>query len=227
MEGRPELDHAFAKSLKAKTIAYCDFYTSLEVIQNITNTDGVELLHLSKAVFDDLTYQNVPGNFLVVFESWKNELSDLDPGKLTIMLESTEKPGNLGAILRTCDAMGVKQIVVSESEIDLFNPNVLRNSRGGLFNTSVVFCSNQEAFDWLEGNGIKTFAAVLSEKSVAYKTIDKSRIGALLFGSESSGLSEFWLQIDNIENVIIPMDGIVDSLNLSVSVAVLLAYFSD
>jgi RNA methyltransferase, TrmH family len=225
MEGRPELDHAFNAGLKPKLIAFCEHYISLDQIMAITSLAETEVLNLSKAVFDDLTYQNVPKNFLAVFESWQCHLSDFDPRKLTIVLENLEKPGNLGAVIRTCDALGIKQVLVSNSEIDLFNPNVLRNSRGGIFNVDVVFTSNQEASEYLNQNKVKSLAAVLSPTAKDFKSINNQEIEALIFGAESTGLSSFWLD-QEIQHIIIPMNGVVDSLNLSVSVAILASHFN-
>lgn len=220
MEGRPELDHALKSGLKPKLIGFCDTYISYEEIEALTGGSDCETIQLSKAVFDDLTYQNVPGNFLAVFESWDKSLESLNPDEFTIVLEGIEKPGNLGAIIRTCDALGVKQLVVSSSEIDLFNPNVLRNSRGGIFHTNVVFAENQEVLEFISGNSLNAFAAALSNKAKPIQEIKNSNVDVVIFGPESKGLSDFWLD-QSIQHVIIPMNGIVDSLNLSVSVAII------
>ena len=141
------------------------------------------------------------------------------------MLENLEKPGNLGAVIRTCDALGIKQVLVSNSEIDLFNPNVLRNSRGCIFNVDVVFTSNQEASEYLNQNKVKSLAAVLSPTAKDFKSINNQEIEALIFGAESTGLSSFWLD-QEIQHIIIPMNGVADSLNLSVSVAILASHFN-
>lgn len=223
MEGRPELDHAFNRGLKPKMIAFCDSYISYNEIESLAGNLHCEILQLSKAVFDDLTYQNVSGNFLAVFESWTNSLSSLNPDLFTIVLEGLEKPGNLGAIIRTCDALGVKQVIVSSSEIDLFNPNVLRNSRGGVFNVNVVFTENEETVEYITSNALHAYAAVLSDQAKPLELVKNQKVDVVVFGPESSGLSNFWLD-QPLQHVIIPMIGIVDSLNLSVSVAIIASH---
>jgi TrmH family RNA methyltransferase len=160
-----------------------------------------------------------------VFESWNNTLESLNPSYFTIVLEGLEKPGNLGAIIRTCDALGVKQVIVSSSEIDLFNPNVLRNSRGGIFNVDVVFVNNDQALGFIVGNNLKAYAAVLSKQAQPIEIVKQEKVDVVVFGPESSGLSTFWLN-EPLEHVIIPMKGIVDSLNLSVSVAIVCSHLN-
>jgi len=222
LEGRPELDHAIQLGVDFETILFSDHYTSLDEINSLTQGKSMPMVQLSKAVFDDLVVQQVPGNFLALCKSWHTELQQLDrQTDLIVVLESLEKPGNLGAILRTCDAVGIQNVIVANSQIDRFNPNVLRNSRGAAFSVNVSFDTNENVRDYLAQHGFTTYAAALDETSVDYKLIDKGQKRAIVFGAESKGLSNFWLQhADN--KVIIPMNGKVDSLNLSVSVGVIL-----
>lgn len=220
MEGRPELDHAFALGLKAETVIFCEAYIAQDAVVTILSNQKPELLRLSKNLFDELSYQNTPNNFMAIFKSWEVGFADLNPQEPILVLENVEKPGNLGAILRSCDAAGLKQIIVCESEIDLFNPNVIRNSRGAIFGTKCVFTTNDSALSYLKENHYSLYAAALRPMSKDYRKFDYPKKTALLFGSESDGLSEFWLnQAD--EHIIIPMRGIGDSLNVSVSVGII------
>lgn len=219
MEGRPELDHSIKQGRTVQMAVFCDSYTSESEVAALVGE--VSLLKLDKALFDDLAYQHVPGNFILVAESWECKLSELDPKKNTVVLERIEKPGNLGAILRTCDAAGIDQVIVSDSEIDLFNPNVLRNSRGGVFGVDCVFTSNEETLAWLKDNQIQVCSAALREDAVQLSNLSDSGVKAFVFGAESKGLTDFW--IDNADQVfMLPMKGIVDSLNLSVTVGIVL-----
>ncbi|MEX2597762.1 MAG: TrmH family RNA methyltransferase [Salibacteraceae bacterium] len=224
MEGRPELDVAFQQGLKPELIAYCDFYISeVELAKLISNSD-FQLLHLKKELFESITYQHVRGNFLAVFSSFYHRLDDIDVDGDLLILEKVEKPGNLGAILRTADALGYKTVICTETEIDLFNPNVLRNSRGALFGLKTVFASNEQTLEFLEKNNFKIYAAALTDQAEDYRMIrDINEKLALIFGSESKGLSDFWLYCAH-QHVIIPMHGVVDSLNLSVTLAILACY---
>lgn len=224
MEGRPELDHALNSGMKPKFIAYTEAYISTEALGNLVPISDLIVYKLSKPVFDDLTYQNVPNNFIAAFDAWPADFENINPDQFTVILDRIEKPGNLGAIIRTCDAMGVKQIIVCDSEIDLFNPNVLRNSRGGIFNVNIAFCESKDLLNFIHNHQWKIAATVISDASKDFRSFQKESLNALFFGAESSGLSEFWCKQD-FEHMIIPMQGIVDSLNLSVSVAVVISYF--
>lgn len=221
MEGRPELDLAIKSGLKPLTILYCESYIDIDQIESIVSIGEVELIHLSKSLFDELAFQTIPGNFLMAFKSWNMAMTQLMPQDLTVIIEAVEKPGNLGAILRTCDAAGIKNVLVTDTEVDLFNPNVIRNSRGAVFTINTVFCSNADALVYIEQNKLEVYAAVLSAKAVSYKTVAEDSKKALVFGAESRGLSSFWFEHSK-HHITIPMRGIVDSLNVSVSVAIIL-----
>ncbi|MEZ4721921.1 MAG: TrmH family RNA methyltransferase [Flavobacteriales bacterium] len=219
-EGRPELDVAIRTGIVPVLAIFCEAYISYNELISLVG-DKVEVLQLSKALFDDLVYQQVPGNFIIQFKSWECGIEALSNSGDVVVLESLEKPGNLGAILRTCDAAGVKDVIVCESDIDLFNPNVIRNSRGAAFTVNVVFCSNDEALGYLKSRNLPVYAAALSDAAVDYSDVKDDGPKALIFGAESKGLSEFWMNKSD-KQIIIPMLGTVDSLNLSVSAAVIL-----
>jgi RNA methyltransferase, TrmH family len=221
MEGRPELDLAIKSGLSPLSVLYCESYLGLKEIEAIVNVSEVELIHLSKALFDELAYQTIPGNFLMAFRSWNTSIESISKQDVTVIIEAVEKPGNLGAILRTCDAVGIKNVLVTETEVDLFNPNVIRNSRGAVFTVNAVFCTNEQALDLVKTQGAEVYAAVLSGKAVDYKIVANEANKAIVFGAESRGLSSFWFENAN-HHIIIPMRGVVDSLNVSVSVAVIL-----
>ncbi|MBT3648476.1 MAG: hypothetical protein HN542_09585 [Flavobacteriales bacterium] len=219
MEGRPELDHAISSGTQIELAAFCESYISEANVQELVG--DVNLIKLDKALFDDLAYQCVPDNFILVLKDWSHKLTDLDPNKNVVVLEGLEKPGNLGAILRTCDAAGFDQIMVCDSEIDLFNPNVLRNSRGATFGIKCVFTSNEEAFAWLQNNNHSTYAAAIGNNSVEFSKLETARKIAFVFGAESKGLTDFWIE-NSDQAFMLPMEGIVDSLNLSVAVGIVL-----
>lgn len=224
MEGRPELDIALGKGLEPEWIAFSESYITLEELEHLGVSDSTPKLRLSKALFDDLAYQHVPGNFMAVFPSWDVTPNSLDFSKPIVVLESVEKPGNLGAILRSCDAFGIADVLVTETDIDLFNPNVLRNSRGAVFSVRCSFCSNEEAHALLSENGADIYAAALTEGAIDYRQVERKPPLAMVFGAESIGLSSFWLE--RAQPVVIPMAGTVDSLNVSVSCAVILSHLS-
>ncbi len=136
-----------------------------------------------------------------------------------IILESVEKPGNLGAILRTADAAAVDAVIVCDPQTDIYNPNVVRSSVGALFTVQTAVCSSKEAMDWLDQHSIALYAAEL-EAAELYQNVDFSVPSAIVMGTEAEGLTNSWLNYAT-KRIKIPMRGKIDSLNVSVSTAVL------
>ena len=151
----------------------------------------------------------------------QHALSDLklSDNPFIIILESVEKPGNLGAILRTADAASIDAVVVCNPSTDLYNPNVIRSSVGGLFTVQTAVCTSSEAINWLREKGIASYAAEL-EAADFYQDVDFTTPSAIVMGTEADGLTEMWLNNAN-KRIKIPMRGEIDSLNVSVSTAVL------
>jgi len=136
-----------------------------------------------------------------------------------IVLESVEKPGNLGAILRTADAAGVDAIIVCDPQTDFYNPNVIRSSIGCIFTKQVIACGSKEALQWMKQKDIRIFATDLAASEWYHET-DFTQPSAIVMGTEADGLTNFWLR--NADSRIkIPMRGYIDSLNVSVSTAVI------
>ncbi len=179
-----------------------------------------ETFEVEKEVYKKLTYRDNTEGILAVFKKKIYGLEDIkvNDKSLFIVLESVEKPGNLGAVLRTADAASVDAIMITESLVDQYHPNVIRASIGAVFNTPVVLTNNEELSEWLKDNNIKAYSAALPAYEDIY-SLDMTGKIALIFGTESSGLSDFWLE-NSTKNYTIPMRGIVDSLNVSVSVAI-------
>ena len=151
-----------------------------------------------------------------------HSLEDIEfkPNGLYLVAEDIEKPGNLGAMLRTADAAGVDAVIVCDPQTDVYNPNTIRASLGAVFSLPVVAVSNEEALNWLRQNDITVMTTSL-EASKSLYDCDLKMGCALVLGSESAGVTDFWLQNAD-QRIIIPMAGQVDSLNLSASAAVVL-----
>ena len=138
---------------------------------------------------------------------------------MIIVLENIEKPGNLGAIIRTAYAAGATAIIINDNQTDIYNPNVIRASEGYVFKEKIVSASVKETIKWLKENKIKSYGAATSGKLV-YTKVDLREPLAIILGSEADGLSREWLKAAN-ELVKIPMQKGMDSLNVSVSAAIL------
>lgn len=179
------------------------------------------IVDISREVFRKIAYRENSDGIVALARPKKHGLDNL---KLTnnpflIILESVEKPGNLGAVLRTADAAAADAVIVCDPRTDLYNPNVVRSSVGGLFTVQTALCTSSEALEWLRKNNIASFAAELRAAEF-YQNIDLTAPSAIVMGTEAEGLTAFWL--DNAtKRIKIPMRGKIDSLNVSVSTAVL------
>lgn len=178
---------------------------------------------VNRAVFNKMAYRESTGGVIATFKSKYKTFDDvkLKKNSLVVVVESVEKPGNLGAILRTCDASNVDLLIICNPLADIFNPNVIRSSIGCVFTTNIVTTDNESALAWLKHNNIKCYAAALTDKSQPYHTFDFKGSGAFIMGTEAYGLSNFWLE-NSDEQVVIPMRGKIDSLNVATATAILI-----
>jgi TrmH family RNA methyltransferase len=183
---------------------------------------GAELLTVTPDVFDKLCFgERDEAGVIVVAETPERRLADLclTEAPLVAVIEGIEKPGNLGAILRSADAASVDAVFVAEGRTDLFNPNTIRASLGTVFDANIVETTTAEAAAWVRARGLKTFAARPDAKSL-YTAVDLRGAVAVVLGSEAAGLSDAWRTVD-VMPVRLPMHGIADSLNVSTTAAVL------
>ena len=136
------------------------------------------------------------------------------------MLEGIEKPGNIGAMIRTADAANIDAVILADPKTDHFNPNVIRSSVGGVFTKKIVISSSEEIIAFLRQKNIKMYAATL-QNSNKYTDEDYTEASAIIVGTEANGLTQIWRN-HSIKNINIPMRGEIDSMNVSVAAAILL-----
>ena len=179
------------------------------------------IFEVSKAVFDKLAYRENSDGLIALIEPKKISLSEIKLGAnpFIIVLESVEKPGNLGAVLRTADAARVDAVLICDPQTDLYNPNVIRSSIGCLFSNQVVVCTSDETIRWLREKQIRSHAAALTATDFYHET-DFMQPSAIIMGTEAFGLSDKWLREADTQ-IKIPMRGQIDSLNVSASTAIL------
>ena len=172
-------------------------------------------------VLDKASYRNQSEGLIAVFEQFPTRLTDIAPESTPLILvaESVEKPGNLGAILRTADAVGATALVTTGSGVDLFNPNVIRSSTGAIFSVPYAHADLSDLTSWLDDNDVELVVA-FPDADVVYWDADLAGSIAILVGAEHVGVSEEAAAAAQ-RTVAIPMSGISDSLNVSVSIAVL------
>ena len=177
---------------------------------------------VTKEVYEKMAYRGSAEGVMAVVKSKERRLEDLQLSEspLIVVVERVEKPGNLGAILRSADAAGADAVVVCDALTDLWNPNLIRSSIGAVFTVPCVVCSSEECIAYLKGHGIQILTAQLQDSRLYYDT--DMRCGtAIVMGTEATGLTEVWRQAADA-HIRIPMLGQLDSLNVSVSAAILL-----
>jgi TrmH family RNA methyltransferase len=182
---------------------------------------GVEILEVAEPVFEKLAFGDRAEGVVGVAETPKPTLSDLTlpQNPLVAVLEGVEKPGNVGAVLRTADAAGVSALVVAGGRTDLYNPNAIRASLGTIFTMPVCTATAEETLDWLRGHELAIYAARV-DGSVLYTEVDYRPPTAIVLGSEAEGLTTAWTAAD-VTSIRLPMRGVADSLNVSATAAVL------
>jgi RNA methyltransferase, TrmH family len=216
VEGYDEIQLALAAGHHPRTII-----SSPELaVRQISGVEA-ENVTVNRAVFEKMSYRENPDGWLAIFPIPQIALDDLQlrDSPLVIVAEAVEKPGNLGAILRTADAAGADALLVCDPRVDVWNPNVVRASRGAVFSLPTVESDNASALRWLRGAGIRILAATPSAELV-YSDTDLRQPVAIAVGTEDEGLSAFWMSEADVR-VKIPMQGRVNSLNVSVSTALI------
>jgi len=216
VEGWDEISLALTSGLQPRTL-----FTAPELVSRQINGISSEILTVNRAVFEKISYRENPDGWLALFPAPQASLSDLklSDNPLVIVTESIEKPGNLGAILRTADAADVDALLVCDPRVDLYNPNVIRASRGAIFSVACIETSNQDALNYLRAHKMKILAAT-PQADTLYTDVDLRQPLTIAVGTEDNGLTDFWLKNADV-NVKIPMLGKVNSLNVSIATALI------
>jgi RNA methyltransferase, TrmH family len=188
----------------------------------IPDDDHLHLAEVSRDVFNRMAYRRDSGGVIALAEQRRLTIGDLRPGSkpLLLVLETVEKPGNLGALLRTADAAGLDAVIICDPQTDIYNPNAIRSSIGCIFTLPVVTAASAEAMTWMRVSGIKMFGTALTATHHYHET-DFNQPSAIIMGSEAEGLSNAWLEgADDL--IKIPMMGRIDSMNVSASAAIVI-----
>ena len=223
LEGYRELGLALQGGYRIRTLYYCPEILGDERRQALSDRAGCSWVSLSPEVYSHLAYRGKTEGVIGLVEARKYRLQDLElEGKnpLILVAQAPEKPGNLGALLRTADAASLDAVIVADLKGDLYNPNVIRSSVGCLFTVPVAQASTEEALAYLKARDIAVYAASLGG-SVRYDQADYLGASAIAVGTEATGLTEAWTRQAEA-CVEIPMAGAIDSMNVSVAAAVLL-----
>jgi len=224
VEGYDEIQLAISAGHKPATLLRFDYAAQREPEIASRSISGLsaETLSVSRAVFEKISYRENPDGWLAIFPIPHTSFDDLKLSEtpLVVVAESIEKPGNLGAILRTADAANVDALIVCDARVDVWNPNVVRASRGAVFSVPIVEGNNASALEWLKSRKMRVLAASPSAEEI-YSEVDLRSPVAVVVGTEDAGLTDFWMQHADVK-VKIPMMGKVNSLNVSVSTALII-----
>jgi TrmH family RNA methyltransferase len=223
IEGERETSLAAGAGVRFRKVVYQPEIVPLETVQRRYGSAAAEaeFIPVSDTVFSKIAYRESTGGVVVIAEKPEKTLAELPrtDESVYIVLEGVEKPGNLGAICRVADGAGAAGVIVCDPLTDVYNPNAIRSSLGCVFTTNVVTSDFDSVRQWLKWNGIRALAAELTA-SEPYHRADLSGAIALVFGTEATGLTRRWIDAAD-SRIIIPMRGVIDSLNVTTSVAVL------
>ena len=228
VEGRRELQHCLEAGFTVRTVFVCPEVAGerwpvgaghdANVIPGLTGN----LVEIPEALYRKVAYREGTEGVIAEVEVKERRLEDLvlPENPLVVVLEAVEKPGNLGAVLRSADAARADAVIVCDPLTDLWNPNLIRASLGGIFTVPTVAATSEETIAWLKAHGIRILTAQLQDSSWYYD-VDMTVGTALVMGTESTGLTDIWRRAADA-HIRIPMLGRLDSLNVSVSAAILL-----
>lgn len=218
VEGLRELQHCREGGYQVEALFWCP-----EILPDLYGADkDTRVFQVTPQVYSKIALRDSTEGVVAEVRTKERSLEGLETGSnpLIMVMESVEKPGNLGAILRSADAAKADAVLICDPLTDIYNPNLIRASIGAVFTVPTVACSSQEAIKWLKSKNIRILTAQLQDSSLYYDC-DMKCGTAIVMGTESTGLSDLWREAADA-HIRIPMLGRLDSLNVSVSAAILL-----
>jgi TrmH family RNA methyltransferase len=221
IEGLREISLAIKGGYEIETVLFLPELVSESEINKLIQ-NPFQIIEINKEVYQKLAYRDTTEGILAVAKSKSLQLSDLKLSKnpLILVAEAPEKPGNIGAILRTADAANLDAVLIANPKSDLYNPNIVRSSVGCLFTNQIATGTTAEIISFLKENKIDFYCATL-QNSTSYHTQNFTTPTALVVGTEATGLTKEWRDAAT-QNIIIPMQGEIDSMNVSVAAAILI-----
>lgn len=222
VEGIREIQRALSSGYQLDHWAVADSEKGDEAFEIISPLTRSQCYSLAQPLFKQLAYRDEVVNAIAAFTMKQKNIHDISLPEfpLVIVLDGLEKPGNLGAILRSCDAAGADAIFITRPQTDLFNPNLIRSSLGCFFSQQIACGTEEEVYQFLIDRKIQIYATYFDDAVDAFQP--NYRLGtAFVMGGEAFGISEFWVK-NNTHKIFVPMRGIADSLNVSTCTAVLL-----
>ena len=224
IEGQRELSLALEGGYTITQLYYCSSIITSETIDTILSKvqDHVMVFEITTEIYQKLSYRTTTEGIIAVATFKNLDIQDLVlPSKnpLILVAEAPEKPGNIGALLRTADAAQLDAVLIANPKTDVYNPNIIRSSIGCLFTTNLAVGSSSEIIDFLKKQHITIYGAALRD-AVDYHIQDYTQPTAIVVGTEATGLSDVFLASTD-QNIKIPMSGVIDSMNVSVAAGIL------
>ena len=219
VEGLKEINASIENNYEINSLFYDPTIIELKNINIPINTEVIEV---SKNIYKKISFRSSTEGIIAVTKrkNYTKEKIKINNKKVVLILDGIEKPGNIGAILRTSQASNVDTIIITNKKCDIHNPNVIRSSVGSFFKTKIICMENNEALEFLKKNKFKIYASSFNTDKI-YSNEKYNFPIALVFGSENEGISKFWKENSDMK-IKIPMDNDIDSLNVSVSCAIIL-----
>jgi len=221
IEGKREISLAIKGGYLIDTLLFYPELISEKEINKLVQNETT-IIEINKDIFEKLAYRESTEGVIAVANSKGFGLNDLklNENPLILIAEAPEKPGNIGALLRTADAANLDAVIIANPNGDLYNPNIIRSSVGCLFTNQIATGTTTEIITFLKDRKISFYCATL-QNSTSYHTQDYTTSSALVVGTEATGLSDEWREAAT-QNIIIPMQGEIDSMNVSVAAAILI-----
>jgi TrmH family RNA methyltransferase len=221
IEGVREISLAIKGGYEIETVLFLPELVSENEINKLVNSP-IQMIEINKEVYQKLAYRDTTEGVLAIAKTKSMQLSDLklSANPLILVAEAPEKPGNIGALLRTADAANLDAVLIANPKSDLYNPNIVRSSVGCLFTNQIATGTTAEIIAFLKEKKIDFYCATL-QNSTSYHTQNFTTPTALVVGTEATGLTQEWRDAAT-QNIIIPMQGEIDSMNVSVAAAILI-----
>lgn len=222
IEGAREINLALKGDYEMDTILYFPELFSEANLNQLT-AQHPSTIQISKEVYQKLAHRDTTEGILAIAKSKPHELQNIQfksKNPLVLIAEAPEKPGNIGALLRTADAAKVDAVIIANPKTDLYNPNIIRSSVGCIFTNQIATGTTSEIIAFLKERKLHIYCAEL-KAAATYHTQDFTKPTAIVVGTEATGLSDEWLQ-HSTQNIIIPMQGEIDSMNVSVAAGILI-----
>lgn len=222
IEGLREISLALKANYTFETVLFCSDLIQQTEVERFFNT-STELIEISKEVYEKLAYRNSTEGIIAVAQAKSfslNEINFKNKQPLILIAEGLEKPGNVGALLRTADAANVDAVFIANPKSDIYNSNIIRSSVGCVFTNNIAVATSEEIITFLKEKNIAIYAATL-QNSNKYHLEDYTKPTAIVVGTEATGLTSIWRK-KATQNIKIPMQGKIDSMNVSVAAAIVI-----